>query len=151
MLDVIATHEDLVTASTGVTVIDEGNDMSTLLRITFPDGTRFLNMGDFTRDSINSLTARIASSELKCKFMEVPHHGYELLTPENCGVFRPTYVLWPNFDPTNFTDWKADTASTIKSRLTSKGANYFYYAGTKTTKLTIRNGSVTVNQTDPVY
>ena len=156
-LDVLATHEDLVTASSGTVSFDEGNDMSTMLRITFPDGSRFMSMGDATADAvISGAISRLAASELSCKFFEVPHHGYNELESSQCSTFQPSYVFFPNANYTNFQNPLIDT-NNVKWRyrhcknnhdyLQSAGASNFYYAGSGTYRLTISNGSVSVTST----
>lgn len=164
VLDVLTTHEDMVSAVTGVTRMTEGNSMSTVIRFTMPDGTRFLNLGDFTREQqfvlidgkdANQIAVEgiLDSAELRSDIVEVAHHGYNMIT----NTYQATgaeHALWSNYQPDAFTGWKKDTADAIKDRL-MKRANVsegnIYYAGLNTVKLTCQNGNITVTLSNPVF
>ena len=157
-LDVLATHEDLANASSGTVSFGEGNDMSTVLRITFPDGSRYMSMGDATEGVVSGMIGRLAASELSCKFFEVPHHGYNELTSAQCNAFAPKYVFFPNAIYTNFPSnygnsyrWRYTHSKNNHDRLQSAGATNFYYAGSGTYRLTIQNGGVSVTSSAVVY
>lgn len=157
-LDILATHEDLVTASSGTVSFDTGNDMSSILRVTFPDGSRYMSMGDATEIVVSGMTGRLAASELNCKILGVPHHGYNELTSAQCSAFAPKYVFFPNAIYTNFPSgilsdyrWRYTHSKNNHDRLQSAGATNFYYAGSGTYRLTIQSGGVTVASTAAVY
>ena len=157
VLDVLTTHEDMVTATTGTTLMTEGNSMSTVIRFTLPDGTTFLNLGDYTSEQQTNLitdnTGMLHTSELACDIVEVAHHGYNMIT-DTYKATNAKYALWTNYKPDAFTDWKKDTADAIINRLTTNTditEQTIYYAGKNTVKLTCVNGTITATLTDPVY
>ena len=157
VLDVLTTHEDMVSATTGETLMTEGNSMSTVIRFTMPDGTRFLNLGDYTSEQQDNLimdnTGMLHSNELACDIVEVAHHGYNMIT----NTYKATnakYVLWSNYMPNAFMGWKKNTADAIINRLTTYTdvtEQTIYYAGVNTVKLTCQNGNITVTLSNPVF
>lgn len=167
-MDVMITHEDSVDASTGKSVMPEGNTMTSVVRFTFADGTRYLELGDFTGEESASekshykqrqeLFAKMyAASEFVCKITSVAHHGYNSLA-QIYPKIKAGYALWSNalfesssiFGSDNM--WKWVRANQIKTQLGNSGVTpQIFYAGQKTTKLECRNGNVTVTQYDPVY
>ena len=159
-LDVMATHEDLVNTTSGTVTFEEGNDMTTMLRITFPDGSRFMSMGDATEDVVVAgAISRLAASELSCKYFEVPHHGYNELYASQCNVFKPKYIFFPNasygsFPSSGTYKWRRSHCKNNYSCLLNSGGgatdSTVYFAGSNTYKLTITNGSVSVTTTSVV-
>lgn len=157
VLDVLTTHEDMVSAATGETMLTEGNSMSTVVRFTLPDGTVFLNLGDYTSEQQSNLitdnTGMLHTSELVCDIVEVAHHGYNMIT----NTYKATnakYALWTNYKPDAFTGWKKDTADAIVNRLTTYTdvtEQTIYYAGINTVKLSCANGEITATLTAPIY
>ena len=157
VLDVLTTHEDMVSSTTGGTIMTEGNSMSTVVRFTMPDGTRFLNLGDYTseqqRNLITDNTGMLHTSELACDIVEVAHHGYNMIT----NTYKATnakHALWTNYKPDAFTGWKKDTADAIVNRLTTYTdvtEQTIYYAGINTVKLSCANGEITATLTAPIY
>ena len=171
VLDVLMAQEDMVDPATGLTTMTEGNSMSTVIRYTMPDGTRFLNLGDFTAEqqvyliggtdaSGKTVTGRLYSGELACDIVEVSHHGYNMIT-DTYKATNAAYALWPNashekFPPVSDSThgWKTDTALTIVDRLTEYTRvkeNTIYYAGKGTVKLTCKSGSITASVSNSVY
>ena len=162
-LDVLATHEDLVNATYGTVSFAGGNDMTTILRITFADGSRYISTGDApteddddTTDIISRMISRYAASELTCKFFEVSHHGYNELTQTQCNAFKPQYVFFPNASYGDFPSsgtyaWRRRHCSNNYSRLKSAGGGAvdgtIFFAGSATYRLTITNGSVSKTET----
>ena len=144
--------------------------MSTVIRYTMPDGTRFLNLGDFTSEqqayliggtaANKTVVGRINSSELACDIVEVSHHGYNMIT-DTYKATNAAYALWPNASHEKFppvTDatngWKTETALAIVDRLTTYTrvkADTVYYAGKGTAKLTCKSGFITVSILKSVY
>jgi len=157
VLDVLTTHEDMVSATTGETLMTEGNSMSTVIRFTMPDGTKFLNLGDYTSEQQSNLitdnTGMLHTSELVCDIVEVSHHGYNMIT----NTYKATnakYVLWSNYMPNAFMGWKKNTADAIIDRLTTYTGvteQTIYYAGVNTVRLTCQNGNITVTLSNPVF
>lgn len=168
IMDVMITHEDSVDASTGKSVMPEGNAMTSVVRFTFADGTRYLELGDFTGEESASekshykqrqeLFAKMyAASEFECKIVNIAHHGYNSL-PSIYPKIKAGYALWSNICFTNESifdsnsRWKWVRANHIKTQLGNSGVTpQIFYAGQKTTKLECWNGNVTVTQYDPVY
>lgn len=157
LLDVLTTHEDMVSATTGETIMTEGNSMSTVVRFTLPDGTRFLNLGDYTRQQQDNLIADgrgiLHVGELACDVVDVAHHGYNMIT-DTYKATNAKYALWTNYKPDAFMGWKKDTADAIINRLTTYTRvteQTIYYAGKNTVKLSCANGSITATLTNPVY
>ena len=157
VLDVLTTHEDMVSATTGETLMTEGNSMSTVIRFTMPDGTTFLNLGDYTSEQQTNLitdnTGMLHTSELICDIVEVAHHGYNMIT-DTYKATNAKYALWTNYKPDAFTGWKKDTADAIVNRLTTYThvtEQTIYYAGINTVKLNCVNGNITVTLTNLVY
>ena len=165
LADVMITQEDVVDVTTGRSTMAEGNSMTTVIRFTFADGTRYLELGDFTGDTDGEehkkrqemFIKMYADSEFVCKITSVAHHGYNSLA-QIYPKIKAGYALWFNarfendaiFDASN--RWKWVRANQIKTQLNNSGTTpQIYYAGQKTTKLECRNGNVTVTQYDPVY
>ena len=167
-MDVMITQEDAVDATTGKSVMPEGNSMTTVARFTFADGTRYLELGDFTGEESapekshyklrQELFAKMyAASEFECKIVNIAHHGYNSL-PLIYPKVKAGYALWSNayfgsssiFNADNM--WKWVRAGQIKTQLGNSGVTpQIFYAGQKTVKLECRNGTVTVSQYPPVY
>ena len=153
LIDVLATHEDLVSAITGKTLMTEGNSMSTILRFTMPDGTSFLNLGDFTKEAQEVLEDVLSASEWRCEILAVAHHGYNMIT-KTYESSDANYALWPNYRPDEFTEWHLEVTTAVKERLINNVGipeSNIYYAGNNTVKLECQNGEVTVSLFDPVY
>ena len=149
-VDVLTTHEDMVSATTGLTTMTEGNSMTTALRITFADGTRYMCLGDLSLEQQEGVIQMYDASLLQCKIVEVAHHGFNLLTDLYKKIL-PTYALWPNYEPSNFTGWHYEITDRVQYRLGKCGVQYFYYAGLNTVKVTCQNQTVTVTTSSPVY
>ena len=163
--DVMITHEDAVDTATGKTTMPEGNSMTTVIRFTFADGTRYLELGDFTGDTDgdeyaarqDAFVKMYADSEFRCDIILVAHHGYNLLS-KIYPKAKAAHALWTNrfLESKESLDsdkkWKYVRAGQIRSALNSSGViPQIHYAAQKTTKLECRNGAITVTEYDPVY
>lgn len=156
-IDVLTTHEDAVSATTGKTTITEGNSMTSVLRFTFADGTRYMELGDFTEEREAALLKMYQAAEFRCEISDVAHHGFNRVrTLYNRIAAR--YILWSNY-PAD--DWSTATESGRWRKVVSEhNLTYVresnpnvevYYAGLNTAKLECKHGEVTVTLTDPVY
>ena len=166
-IDILMTHEDMVNASTGKSTMTEGNSMTTVARFTMPDGTVFLNLGDFESEQeaplFSGSKAILDKSELECDIVTVAHHGYNKVEATYKAA-KAQYVLWPNYSHENFPNtywgdqsnyrWRYQRAKDIIGWLKSANNNKdpeTYYAGKNTVKLTCVNGTITATLTEPVY
>ena len=156
-IDVMTTHEDAVAAKTGKSVIGEGNSMTSVLRFTFADGTRYMELGDCTEEREGSLLGMYADSEFKCQISDVAHHGYNRLQRLYSKI-SARYIFWTNY---SFDDWATDTESakwrktvsqhTLQYVQTANPNVEVFYAGLNTAKLECKNQAITVTLTKPVY
>ena len=166
-VDILLTHEDQVNATTGNSTMQGGNSMTTVMRFVLPDGTVFLNLGDFEEEQqtafFNSNSGMINKSELVCDIIGVAHHGYNDVA-DTYKAAKATYALWTNYSHENFphgifasNKWRYERAEEMISALNtgakSAGASScnIYYAGKNTAKLACVNGNITVTLTNPVY
>ena len=138
--------------------------MTTVTRITLPDGTRFLSLGDFDEEQIdtfmNSSKGILNESELECDIVTVAHHGYNKVEAVYKAA-KATYALWPNHISDGYdqgfigigASWQYERAQDIIGWLKNAGASEsnIYYAGVNTVKMTCANGTVTVTLSNPVY
>lgn len=162
VMDVMITSEDAVDISTGKTAMIEGNSMTSVVRITFADGTRYLELGDFTGDQDqdpkrqDTFVKMYAGSEFICKIVTIAHHGYNSLA-QIYPKIKANYALWTNLSPDEMvldsdTRWKQVRAGQIETQLKNSDVTpKIYYAGQKTVKLGCKNGTVTVSEYTPVY
>ena len=152
VLDVMTTHEDAVDAYTQKTKMTEGNSSSTVVRITLPDGTRFMNLGDYTQEMESAFLKMYSASELKCEITDVAHHGYN----DVGNIYRAIsaeYALWSNYSAELFTDWKEVRARQVRGYLMEAGASAenIFYAGLNTVKLECKGGTIQVTKQPVVY
>lgn len=90
---VLCTHEEAVSAKTGVSEFEDANDCSSIVKITI-NGTSFMFTGDTDLLLQNTLLARYDSKTLHSDFMQGPHHMIN--TDEKLyKAVSPTYVLAP--------------------------------------------------------
>ena len=149
-LDVLTTHEDAVSAKTGKTLMTEGNSMTTVLRITLPDGTRFMCLGDYTAERQDAFLKMYASAELKSQITDVAHHGYNAI-PNIYKAVGAKYALWSNYRNDQFSGWHLAITAQVTGHLQDAGVQEIYYAGLNTVKLECRGGTVTVTKLPLVY
>ena len=173
IIDVMTTHEDAVSATTGKTVLftvktnsnntPDGNDLTSVLRFTFADGTRYMELGDFSERRDSALVDMYAAGEFKCDIADVAHHGYNQV--QNVyNKIAARYVLWSNHPgdaSAPFESWDTSTESGQWRKVVSQrvyqlvhNANSnveIYYAGLNTAKLECKNKIITVTLSDPVY
>ena len=156
-IDVMTTHEDAVLATTGKNTITEGNSLTSLLRFTFADGTRYMELGDFGEERESALLGMYSGAEFKCQISTVAHHGYNRLQLLYSKI-GARYVLWSNYPSDN---WSTETTSSKWRKTVSehniqyvRAANpnvEIYYAGLNTAKLECKNREITVTLFDPIY
>ncbi|MBQ8212585.1 MAG: hypothetical protein IJZ80_01145 [Clostridia bacterium] len=156
-IDVMTTHEDAVSATTGKNTITEGNSMTSILRFTFADGTRYMELGDFTEERESALLGMYSDAAFKCQISDVAHHGFNQVQ-RLYNKISARYVLWSNY-PAD--DWSTETESAAWRKVVSASTLAFirsanpnveiYYAGLNTTKLECRGGTVTVTKLPLVY
>ena len=156
-IDVMTTHEDAVVASSGKSTMTDGNSMTTVLRFTFADGTRYMELGDFTEERESSLLGMYSDAEFKCQISDVAHHGYNRVQRLYSKI-SARYVLWSNYPSDNWLtdteagDWRKKVSQhTLQYVRTANPNVEVYYAGLKTAKLECKNGEVSVTLFDPVY
>ena len=166
-VEILLTHEDQVNATTGNSTMQGGNSMTSVMRLVLPDGTVFLNLGDFEEEQqtafFNSNSSMINKSELECDIIGVAHHGYNDVAATYKAA-KATHALWTNYSHENFPKsffssykWRYERAEEMISALNtgaqSAGATScsIYYAGKNTAKLTCVNGNITATLTNPVY
>ncbi len=148
-IDVITTHEDAVNLDTGRTSAVGGNSTTTVLRVTFADGSRVMILGDTTEDREQPTVRTMAKDELACDMVQIAHHAWNSMGRLYRGV-GAKYTLWPQYEPSNFVGAHYDWAQTVKRQVVTAGAEYFYYAGLNTVRLTWRNHEVEVTLADVV-
>ena len=162
-IDVMITHEDAVNAESGRSRMPEGNAMTSVVRFTFADGTRYLELGDFTGEESASekshymerqqlLAQMYAASEFECEITSIAHHGYNSL-PYIYPKIKAQYALWTNTRFTSFeslnanNQWKWVRSEQIKTQLSNSGVTpTYYYAAAGTVKLECKNGTITASQ-----
>ena len=150
VLDVLTTHEDAVQASTGRTQMTEGNSMTTVIRVTLPDGTRFMSLGDYTAEREEKLLKTYAAAELKCQITDVAHHGYNSV-PNIYKAVGAKYALWTNYENSQFSGWHLAITNQVKGQLQAAGVQEIYYAGLNTVKLECKGGTVQVTKLPMIY
>ena len=153
VIDVLTTHEDVVDSYKNTTnMTEEGNDSTTVVRFTLPDGTRFMSLGDYTVDMEKYFIKMYSASELKCEITDVAHHGYNDVEKIYQAI-GAEYALWSNHSSELFTDWKEVRARQVKGFLMAAGADedHIYYAGLNTVKLDCRGGTVQVTKLPTVF
>ena len=153
VIDVLTTHEDMVSAETGKTRMTEGNSMSTILRFSMPDGSCFLNLGDFTKEQQDVLEDMLAASEWQCDILTVSHHGYNMIT-KTYEFSDAKFALWPNYKPDGFSAWHLEVTGAVRERLLNNAGvpeENIFYAGINTVKLTCQSGEIDVELFAPVY
>ena len=156
-IDVMTTQEDAVSATTGKNTMTEGNSMTSVLRFTFADGTRYMELGDFTEERENALLEMYPDAEFKCDVSDVAHHGFNRVQ-RLYNKIAARYIFWSNY-PAD--EWLTETESAQWRKIVSghtlqyvQAANpnvKIYYAGLNTAKLECKNKEIAVTLTDPVY
>ena len=156
-IDVMTTHEDAVSATTGKTTISEGNSMTSLLRFTFADGTRYMELGDFTEERENSLLGMYSDAEFKCQISDIAHHGFNRVQRLYSKI-SARYILWSNYPSENWLT--GTTAAKWRKTVSANNLQYvrdanpnveIFYSGLNTAKLECKNNEITVTLFDPVY
>ena len=71
--DVLLTHEDMVNASTGETLIKNYNDVSPILWLAI-DGETFMILGDAYKVSMNKILANYSAEYLRSDGIQLAHH-----------------------------------------------------------------------------
>ncbi len=156
-IDVLTTQEDAVSATTGKSTLTEGNAMTSLLRFTFADGTRYMELGDFSESREGALLDMYPDTEFKCQISDVAHHGFNRVQ-RLYNKIAARYILWSNYPAE---DWLETTESAKWRKVVSRDTRQYvqaanpnvkiYYAGLNTAKLECKNSEITVTLTDPVY
>ena len=156
-IDVMTTHEDAVLATTGKNTITEGNSLTSLLRFTFADGTRYMELGDITKERESTLVGMYSDASFKCQISDVAHHGFNQVQ-RLYDKISAKYVLWSNYPADN---WSTATESAEWRKIVSgytleyvRAANpnvEIYYAGLNTVKLECKGGVITVTKLPLVY
>lgn len=156
-IDVMTTHEDAVLATTGKNTITEGNSLTSLLRFTFADGTRYMELGDITKERESALVGMYSDASFKCQISDVAHHGFNQVQ-RLYDKISAKYVLWSNYPADN---WSTATESAEWRKIVSgytleyvRAANpnvEIYYAGLNTVKLECKGGVITVTKLPLVY
>ena len=150
IVDVLATHEDTVDSYTGKTMMTEGNSTVSVVRITLPDGTRFMSLGDYTAELETMFLKMYATAELECRITDVAHHGYNSL-PNIYNAIGAKYALWSNYSNNQFSGWHLAITEQVKGQLRTAGVEEIYYAGLNTVKLECKNGEVQVTKLPTLY
>ncbi len=148
-VDVMGTHEDAVNPGTGRSTVRDSNSVTTVLRITFADGSRVMILGDVTEEREVSTVKAYTRTELACDMVQIAHHAWNSM-PRLYRSIGAKYVLWPQYEPSEFTGVHYTWAQNVKSQVLAGGAEHFYYAGLNTARLTCKNGEVEVTLTDVV-
>ena len=162
-VDVLMTHEDQVNATTGATLMESGNSMSSVMMFTLADGTTLLSLGDFEEVQQDLLFGNskgyLSTEELNCDIVTVAHHGFNDVA-NTYAAAKAKYALWSNYSHENFphgwlssNKWRYERAEEMIDALDSAagGSCNIYYAGKNTVKLTCKNGNVTVDTYAVVY
>ena len=160
-LDVLTTHEDAVSATTGKSTITgkdgSDNSMTSLIRFTFADGTRYMELGDFTGEREGALLGMYLSAEFKCDISDVAHHGFNVVQ-SLYNKIAARYILWSNYPADEWITssdaaiWrKTVSMQTRQCVMSANSSAQIYYAGLNTAKLECKNNEITVTLSDPVY
>lgn len=88
---VLCTHEEAVSAETGVSEFEDANDCSSIVKITI-NGTSFLFTGDTDTLLQNTLLGRYTEKTLHADVIQGPHHMINKVAKLYEAV-QPTYVL----------------------------------------------------------
>ena len=150
VLDVMMTHEDMVTAQTGKTRITEENSTTTLIRVTLPSGQRFMVMGDFTEEQQDTVLKNWAANAFKCEIVQVSHHGFNSL-PKLYKAIGAEIALWPQHRYENFSNWHLIITVEVNKQLTESGMKKSYFAGENTVGLICGKDGVNTVVYDCVY
>ena len=156
-IDVLTTQEDGVSATTGKSTLTEGNAMTSLLRFTFADGTRYMELGDFSESRESALLGMYQSSAFKCDISDVAHHGFNRVQ-SLYNKIAARYILWSNYPADDWStasesaQWRKTVSMHTRQYVQAANPNVeIYYAGLNTAKLECKNSEITVTLTDPVY
>jgi len=151
-VDVMTAHEDTFDATNGQRTWYRGNnDNSNIIRITTPDGRRFMVLGDYTTLREANLLATYAKEEFKSDIVQIAHHSWNNL--ENLYMaIGAEYALWPQYLYTNFSNpIQFNNATRCAKHLAAAGAKYHYYSGLNTANLVCKDKNIDVILTDTVY
>ena len=156
-IDVLTTQEDGVSATTGKSTLTEGNAMTSLLRFTFADGTRYMELGDFSESREGALLEMYQGEAFKCEISDVAHHGFNRVQ-RLYNKIAAEYILWSNYPSddwlttTEAAQWRKTVSTHTRQYVQAANPNVeIYYAGLNTAKLQCKNNEITVTLTDPVY
>ncbi len=148
-LDVIATHEDAVNTGSGKSEVRDSNSVTTVLRVTLPDGSRLMLLGDVTEEREQPIIRAMSEEELSCDMVQIAHHAWNSM-PKVYNFIGAPYTLWPQYEPSEFTGFHYTWAHNVKNQVIAGGAEHFYYAGLNTVRLTWKNKEVKVTLTDVI-
>lgn len=149
-LDVMMTHEDMVTALSGKTWLTEENSTTSLLRVTLPSGQRLMVTGDFTEEQQDTVLKNWAAGEFKCQIVQVSHHGFNSL-PKLYKAIGAEIALWPQHRFENFGNWHLIITVEVNKQLTESGTKQSYFAGENTVGLICGKDGIDVAVYDCVY
>ncbi len=136
-VDVLYTHEDLVSPTSGKTeIVDDYNNSSSVISIEF-DGKRFLCLGDINKPAMKILYANNGNESLKCDIIQPAHHVSNDLT-ELYHITQSTVALVPQSIYTiNLNTTRKKVISVI---LKYADQNQVYYANESTIGLAVEDG-----------
>ena len=141
-LEILFTHEDMITAETGEQFITEYNSVSTIIRMTI-NGTVFMWLGDwggggYVESEYKGITDRLFRSfekdgehpYLKSDFVQVAHHAVNTWMDDTFEVIGARVALVPNShrDCVKLAKWY----DKVFKGIIMAGAKEMYFAGEKT-------------------
>ena len=92
--DVLYTFEDMVN-SAGKTTISNFNDSSTVLKVTFPNGQTYMQLGDIDRSGMKVFNAMYSSETMKSDMVQISHHAFNNLSELYERINAPVALI-PN-------------------------------------------------------
>ena len=92
--DVLFTHEDLVNSG-GKTSVSNFNDTSTVLKVTFPNGQTYMQLGDMDKSAMNSMNAMYSDATMRSDIVQISHHAFNNLRELYSRINAPI-ALVPN-------------------------------------------------------
>lgn len=148
-IDVLYTHEDIVSSVTGLSgVANDYNNSSSVLSIEF-DGKRFLLLGDVNRPAMDVIMKINSDATLRSDVVQLAHHVINNLE-ELYHVVKAPVVFVPQ-SPNGAVNGSARKKALEAARSYLISEDMLFYASEGTTGLSVVNGELRAVFTAPVH
>ncbi len=139
-INVIYTHEDIVSAQTGMSeVAGDYNNSSSVIKITV-DGKEFLFLGDVNKPAMEVFMQNNSAETLKCDIIQLAHHVINDLS-KLYNVTKSPVVLVPQSP--NGTTLNSTRKKAIEAAKKYAENDMLFYASEGTVGLEVKDGKVT--------